>query len=152
MWRGTRLSCVKWCDLWVTRLLPSSLLPIVGNPAGATEECFTWHQLKSVSGETVVRETVMEGGRPGESQSHRWIDTELYMLIIMLCSGCKSPCKAGRGKAVRAGSARSFPNLTVIAEKNQQNVWHLIWTYRCSNSETDNDKRNVTPLMWCSLF
>lgn len=54
-------SRVTWFVSHMCLLPQSSPLPIVDNPTGATEECFTWHQLKSVSGETVVRET--EGRR-----------------------------------------------------------------------------------------
>ena len=84
------------CEACVHALPPYFHLPIVNNPTGSTEECFTWHRLKSVSGETVVRETMKEGAHPGESQSHRWMDIQrrsllflrayvhVYMLITML--------------------------------------------------------------------
>lgn len=144
-------------------LSPSSPLLIVDNPTGATEECFTWHQLKSVSGETVVRETVKEGGRPGESQSHRWMDTQrcslpcpgargAYVCVCLLVhtwvyadyhviacnyvlgggtgsSRCEPPSankwalyKAGQGEGLYAGSAHSFVNRSVIADKTNNNT------------------------------
>lgn len=145
------------CESYMFASPPPSPLPIVDNPTGATEECFTWHQLKSVSGETVVRETVKEGGRPGESQSHRWMDTQRCSLLLpgglcecvcscervcdyhviacnyvlggcTLSSQCEPPSankwalyKAGQGKGLYAGSARSFVNRSVVADKNNNN-------------------------------
>lgn len=98
---STRLSSV-FCRSWVTWFVnhmclpppahhhlhhPHPSPPIVDNPTGATGECFTWHQLKSVSGETVVRETVREGGCPEERQSHRWIDTQRCPALLL-----RGPC------------------------------------------------------------
>lgn len=69
------LAEVEWRHLWVICVCPPTppLFSLLITPQ---------ELLKSTSHETVVRETVKEGGRPGERQSHRWMDTQRCSLLL----------------------------------------------------------------------
>lgn len=97
-----------------------------------------------------------------------WVYADYHVIVCnyvlgggTLSSHCESPSaskwalyKAGQGKGLYTGSAHSFVNCSVIADKKQQlsslSNQDLEGIYRSANTETDIYKRHGTPLMWCN--